>query len=251
MPDINENGKNVAHPGGVKPKVDTEPLKRRIQRHDDVTSDQFLKGRTYPPWLFKSPTDTNEQAQVNQVLRLVESSAVSAGSRSAPGRDRTRADDGGGGEEDVPVIVATIGAGQHGLRAVPLLLLCGAGAGAVRVLDLDMEQMREHLGGARGETFDCIWISEVLFRLHGRQLFFDSAFALLDPGGCLVMADVFRAAHDPASSRRTQKELASIRRNHLCPQLGTVDEYAQMAREAGFRPRHEPVDITKNVAKTW
>lgn len=128
----------------------------------------------------------------------------------------------------------------------------GAGAGAVRVLDLDVEQMREHLGGSRGETFDCVWVSEVVFHLHARQLFFDSAFALLDPGGCLVIADIFRAAHDPASaSKRTQKELASIRRNHLCPQLGTVDEYRQMASEAGFRLRHEPMDITKNVAKTW
>jgi tocopherol O-methyltransferase len=127
-----------------------------------------------------------------------------------------------------------------------------AGAGAVRVLDLDVEQMREHLGGARGETFDCIWASEMVFHLHGRQLFFDSAFALLDAGGCLVIADIFRAAADPASSsRQTQKELASIRRNHLCPQLGTVDEYTQMAGQAGFRPRHEPMDITENVAKTW
>jgi tocopherol O-methyltransferase len=119
----------------------------------------------------------------------------------------------------------------------------------VRVLDVDIEQMREKL---QGETFDCVWISEVVFHLHSRQLFFDAAFALLAPGGCLVIADIFRTAHDPAtSSKRTQKELASIRRNHLCPQLGTVDEYTQMASEAGFRPRDEPMDITKNVVKTW
>ena len=44
MPAINENGKHVAHAGGVKEaKVDTEHLKKRIQRHYDVTSDQFLK----------------------------------------------------------------------------------------------------------------------------------------------------------------------------------------------------------------
>lgn len=124
--------------------------------------------------------------------------------------------------------------------------------GAVRVLNLDVEQMREHLGRARGETFDCIWVSEAVFHLHARQLFSDSAFALLEPSGCLVIAEIFREAHDPASSsKRTQKELASIRRNHLCPQLGTMDEYRQMALEAGFRPRHEPMDITENVARTW
>lgn len=44
MPDIKENGKHVADAGGVKEaKVDTERLKKRIQRHYDVTSDQFLK----------------------------------------------------------------------------------------------------------------------------------------------------------------------------------------------------------------
>ena len=42
MPDINENGKHVAH-AGEEAKVDTERLKKRIQRHYDVTSDQFLK----------------------------------------------------------------------------------------------------------------------------------------------------------------------------------------------------------------
>lgn len=44
MPDINENGKHVADAGGVEEaKIDTERLKKRIQRHYDVTSDQFLK----------------------------------------------------------------------------------------------------------------------------------------------------------------------------------------------------------------
>lgn len=87
----------------------------------------------------------------------------------------------------------------------------------------------------RGETSDCVWISEVVFHPHARPLVFDSAFALLDPEGCLIIADLYRAAHDPtsSSSTRTQKELASIRRKHLCPQLGTVDEYTQMVRKTG------------------
>lgn len=44
MPDTNENGKHVTHADGVtEAKADTERLKRRIQKHYNVTSDQFLK----------------------------------------------------------------------------------------------------------------------------------------------------------------------------------------------------------------
>lgn len=127
----------------------------------------------------------------------------------------------------------------------------GADGGAVRVLELDIDDMREELVTARGETFDCVWISEVVFHLDKKQLLFDSASALLGPGGRLVISDTFSTAPDSASSpRRTRKQVASIERNHLC-QLGTVDEYAEMAKRAGLRPRGEPLEITENVAKTW
>lgn len=125
-------------------------------------------------------------------------------------------------------------------------------AGAVRILHLDVDKAREHLGVSLNEKFDCIWMSEVIFHLHTRQSCFDTASALLESGGCFVIADIFRTAPDPASApKRVQKELASIRRNHLCPELGTVEEYKQMAEKAGLRLRQEPKDITKNVAKTW
>ena len=224
------------------------------------------------------------QAQLNQVIRLAESSGVSAGSKvldvgcGIGGTARYLAQERGckvtaitNSRRQVEIAreltaaeVTRMGSPSSSPPTAPgstdfvqypfsaSSASSASSAGAVRVLDLDVEQMREHLGNARGETFDCVWISEVILHLHARQFFFDSAFALLNPGGCLVIADIFRAAHDsPSSSKRTQKELASIRRNRLCPQLGTVDEYTQMAREAGFRPRHEPMDITENVAKTW
>ena len=231
---------------------------------------------------FKSPTDTNDQAQLNQVIRLAESSGVSAGSRvldvgfGIGGTARYLARERGckvtaitNSRRQVEIareLTATEVAKLRSPSSSPPPSAPGStddfvqypsssassAGGAVRVLELDVEQMREHLGNVRGETFDCIWISEVVFHLHARQLFFDSAFALLDPGGCLVIADIFRTAADPASApERTQKELASIRRNHLCPELGTVDEYTLMASKAGLRPRHEPVDITENVARTW
>jgi tocopherol O-methyltransferase len=124
--------------------------------------------------------------------------------------------------------------------------------GSVRVLDLDIDQMGERLGGDQGEKLDCVWSSEVIFHLHERQLFFNSAFMILQPKACLVIADIFRTAAGPAlSSKGTQKELTSIRRNHICPELGTADEYTKMAQKAGFRIRHEPIEIIKNVTKTW
>jgi hypothetical protein len=45
MPNVkNEDEKHVAHDGGVKEsKTDPEPLKKRIQRHYDMSADQFLK----------------------------------------------------------------------------------------------------------------------------------------------------------------------------------------------------------------
>ncbi|KAK4203179.1 gamma-tocopherol methyltransferase-like protein [Triangularia verruculosa] len=285
MSDTKESGKDVAaYAGGVvQVKDDTDGLNKRIQKHYDVTSDQFLKvwGEHIHHGYYKSPTDTDEQAQVNQVIQLAETSGVSAGSRvldvgcGIGGTARYLARERGckvtaitNSKRQVEIARKLTADEVAGLssKSPPSLAAepgnsstdgdfvqypGGDGAGAVRVLHLDVAQMREHLGG-KGETFDCVWISEVVFHLQNRQLFMDSAFALLAPGGCLVIADIFRTAPDPASApKRVQHELASIRRNHLCPELGTVDEYNQMASRVGFRPRREPMDITKNVAKTW
>jgi len=44
MPSINANSNNVTHVGGGKEaKVDMERLKKRIQRHYDMSAEQFLK----------------------------------------------------------------------------------------------------------------------------------------------------------------------------------------------------------------
>ncbi|KAK3385757.1 tocopherol O-methyltransferase [Podospora didyma] len=268
------------------PGDDTERLKKRIQRHYDVTSDQFLKvwGEHIHHGYFKTPEDSNDQAQLNQVIQLAESSGVKAGSRvldvgcGIGGTARYLARERGckvtaitNSQRQVEIAreltakeVATLKTTTTTTTpsAEPAALSTsinsstddfqqypGENAGAVRVLHLDVAQMRESLAL---EKFDVVWISEVVFHLHDRQLFFDSAFSVLESGGCLVIADIFRTAADPAkASKAVQKELASIRRNHLCPELGTVDEYNAMASQAGFRPRAEALDITKGVTKTW
>lgn len=248
-----------------------------------LTSADKKRGEHIHHGYFKTPGDTAEQAQLNQVVQLAEAAGVGPGSRvldvgcGIGGTARYLARERGcrvtaitNSRRQVEIArelaaaeVARLGGSSSSSSASPPPPAAGGGGdgfaqypggGAVRVLELDADKMREHLGGGEeGEQFDCVWISEVVFHLHDRQLFFDSASALLAPGGGrLVIADIFRTAADPAAApRRTQKELASIRRNHLCPELGTVDEYAGMAGKAGLRPRGEAVDITKNVAKTW
>ncbi|PVH94278.1 S-adenosyl-L-methionine-dependent methyltransferase [Periconia macrospinosa] len=286
MPGVVGNNTDFDPPGGSKETKDGKiRLKQRLQKHYDMSAEQFLKvwGEHIHQGYFKSPTDTNEQAQINQVNQLIESSGITAGSRvldvgcGIGGTARYLAREQGckvtaitNSRRQVEMareltVIAGVEKGSSSPPRPPTLdntdfvLLppsapstsISAGAGAVRVLNLDIEKMREHFSETLGETFDCIWFSEVIFHLHTRQLCFDSAFALLEPGGCLIIADMF-AAQDPASSsKRALKELQSISRNHLCPQLSTVNEYMQMAQKAGFTPRHEPMDITKNVAKTW
>jgi tocopherol O-methyltransferase len=262
----------------------TRPLTRRIS--------SLSRGEHIHHGYFKTPEDTAEQAQLNQVIQLAEAAGVSAGSRvldvgcGIGGTARYLARERGCkvtaitnslrqveiARELAAAEVARLGstsssppssqpplapAGNGSTAAGDgFIQYPGADGGAVRVLELDVDEMREHLLGAApggpDETFDCVWVSEVVFHLHDRQRFFDSASALLAPGGRLVVADIFRAAPVPATApRRTQRELASIRRNHLCPELGTVAEYASMAGLAGLRPHGEPMDITKDVAKTW
>ena len=242
---------------------------------------ESFRGEHIHQGYFKSPHDTNEQAQINQVNQLAESAGISAGARvldvgcGIGGTARYLARERGckvtaitnsrrqvelarkltadeaktTGSQSSPQASTLENTGfVHLSSSRPS---ADMSAGAVEFIELDIENMQQRLGGALGMKFDCIWFSEVIFHLHTRQLCFNSAFALLNPGGSLVIADMF-AAHDPASSsERERKELASISRNHLCPQLSTVDDYTQMARKAGFLPRHDPIDITKNVAQTW
>ncbi|KAF1974309.1 gamma-tocopherol methyltransferas-like protein [Bimuria novae-zelandiae CBS 107.79] len=285
MAEVKENGKHVAQAGGgQEAKADRESLKKRIQKHYDMSAEQFLKvwGEHIHHGYFKTPSDSNDQAQLNQVILMADSAGLSAGSRVLDvgcgiggsarylARERdckvTAISNSRRQVEMARELTAAEAAGKTSPSSSPpsakdnidfVQLSSSAssadtGTGAVRVLNLDADKMREHLAGTLGETFDCIWMSEVIFHLHTRQLCFESAFGLLDSGGCFVIADIFRTAEDPASSsKRVKKELASIRRNHLCPELGTVSEYTEMARKVGFRLRQEPLDITKNVARTW
>ena len=68
------------------------------------------------------------------------------------------------------------------------------GDGSVRFLELDAEKMGDFFNEpATKAAFDCVWISEAMSHLPGKELFFRNAFMLLNAGGKLVVADWFKA----------------------------------------------------------
>lgn len=66
--------------------------------------------------------------------------------------------------------------------------------GGVSFVELDAEKMDQYFSQpAKNNTFDCVWISEAMSHLPNKELFFRNAFALLNVGGKLVVADWFKA----------------------------------------------------------
>lgn len=68
------------------------------------------------------------------------------------------------------------------------------GSGSVNFVELDAEKMDSYFNKpAKKITFDYVWISEAMSHLPNKELFFRNAFALLNVGGKLVVADWFKA----------------------------------------------------------
>lgn len=126
--------------------------------------------------------------------------------------------------------------------------------GSVRFLELDAEKMLEHFSSNSGKPekgFDCVWISEALSHFPNKPLFFESSFALLAGGGSsrLVIADWFKAPN--LTVEQDKADIKPIEDGMLLPPMCTADEYVAMAEKVGFKLAQGPVDISKDVAKTW
>jgi SAM-dependent methyltransferase len=68
------------------------------------------------------------------------------------------------------------------------------GDGSVRFIELDAENMGDFFTTEPNVAkFDCVWISEAMSHLPNKQLFFQNAAKLLNPGGKLVVADWFKS----------------------------------------------------------
>ncbi|KAF3064060.1 2-methyl-6-phytyl-1,4-hydroquinone methyltransferase [Daldinia childiae] len=265
------------HPGDQHeiPSVEAhgsfDSLKDRIKTHYEIASDYYysLWGQHIHHGLFKSANETKEQAQVNLINYLLEISALPAGAKvldvgcGVGGTSRFLARERGCTVTGITIsgrqveIARQVTATETGGAAPPPGSFAkyadeaGKEGGKVRFLELDAEKMLDHFRPAAGEaeTFDCVWISEALSHLPNKELFFSSSFSLVKSGGLLVIADWFKAPI--LSPEQESADIKPIEDGMLLPRLYTADEYVALATQAGFRARKEPVDISKDVAKTW
>lgn len=137
--------------------------------------------------------------------------------------------------------------------------------GVVQFIELDAEKMGDFFTEEQNEKpFDAVWISEAMSHLPDKKLFFKNAKLLLNPGGKLVVADWFKAdgmidEELNADIRPIEGELALMTTMYtltgsdgmLLPPLCTQSEYVQYAKDAGLKIYTEPLDISKEVSKTW
>jgi tocopherol O-methyltransferase len=65
------------------------------------------------------------------------------------------------------------------------------GKGKVKFIELDAEKMGDFFAH-EDSSFDAVWISEALSHFPNKALFFQNAYAVLKPGGKLVLADWFK-----------------------------------------------------------
>ena len=134
--------------------------------------------------------------------------------------------------------------------------------GNVRFLELDAEQLYPHFPP---NSYDLVWISEVLSHLPEKARFFRNAHAVLRPvrtsssnlpsspslssSGRLVIADWFKdLSSTPA---QYEADILPIEKGMLLPPLASMEDYCEMAKNAGFELVGDVLDISDKVAKTW
>ncbi|KAI1870121.1 hypothetical protein JX265_006291 [Neoarthrinium moseri] len=265
-----------AHPGdqheipGFEEHGSFASLKDRIKLHYNVASDYYysLWGQHIHHGYFRSPSETKEEAQVNLIKYLLELSVLPKSSNvldvgcGIGGTSRYLAKEQGCNVTGVTISGRQVEIAKRLTLAENPTPETNASAealpyppGSVRFIELDAEKMLEYFssnaGGKPEKGFDCVWISEALSHFPNKPLFFSSSFELLAAGGTsrLVIADWFKAPN--LTEEQDKSDIKPIEDGMLLPPLCTADDYVEMATKAGFKVSKGPVDISKDVAKTW
>ncbi|KAL3420337.1 methyltransferase domain-containing protein [Phlyctema vagabunda] len=253
-------------PAPAEPATTTfDALKGRIRHHYELCSDYYysLWGEHIHHGYFLTPEDTKEKAQLQLIELLLERSQVSKGSTvldvgcGIGGTSRYLAKEFG-----CNVIGVTISGRQVEMArkisleasSSPALadgsIKLGDKDGSVRFVELDAEKMGEFFTtGLEKKDFDCVWISEAMSHLPDKELFFRNAQLLLKQGGKLVIADWFK--DENLNEQQMEADIKPIEDGMLLPPLCTQTDYVKFAEKAGLTVFSEPMDISKQVSKTW
>ncbi|KAL8815283.1 MAG: hypothetical protein Q9223_005570 [Gallowayella weberi] len=256
---------------GVLPP-DTSPmaaLKGRIRHHYELASEYYftLWGEHIHHGYFLRPSDTKERAQLRLIELLIDRSQLETGSAvldvgcGIGGTSRYLARNHGckvtgitiSGKQVEMATKLTCDAGINNKNST-MTDSVEHGYGSAHFHEVDAETMADFFPGEG--AFDCVWISEALSHLPDKPLFFRNAFKVLrSPNdhtkkpGKLVVADWFKA--EDLTEKQLEDDIKPIEDGMLLPPLCTQSEYQRYAKEAGLRIFCEPLDISKEVAKTW
>ncbi|PBP27971.1 methyltransferase domain-containing protein [Diplocarpon rosae] len=249
-----------------EPFISFNALKDRIRHHYELASDYYysLWGEHIHHGYFLAPSDSKERAQVQLIELLLERSGLPQGSTvldvgcGIGGTTRYLAR-----VHQCTVVGVTISGRQVEIARKLTLEARGGppetpetggaaklGDGSVRFVELDAEKMGAHFTAEPNVArFDCVWISEAMSHLPNKELFFSNAALLLNPGGKLVVADWFKS--EDLTEKQFKDDISPIEDGMLLPPLCAQSDYVRLANAAGLKTFAAPLDISKQVSKTW
>ncbi|KUI52478.1 Tocopherol O-methyltransferase, chloroplastic [Cytospora mali] len=250
-----------------------QALKDRIKTHYDLASEYYLNlwgthiHHGYWPTPESKANETKEQAQVNLIRLLLDTSQVSEGSKvldvgcGIGGTSRYLATEMGCTVTGITIStkqveMATRLTKSEAAKGDASLVDQKAdsdgffkiGKGKVKFMELDAEKMGE-VFAAQSESFDAVWICEALSHFPNKALFFQNAHRVLKKGGKLALADWFKA--EGLDEKQFVDDIKPIEDGMLLPPICAQPDYVHFAKEAGLNTLGGPQDISVDVKATW
>lgn len=194
-----------------------QTLKDRIKKHYDLASEYYLSlwgthiHHGYWPTPESKANESKEQAQINLIRLLLDTSHVTEGAKvldvgcGIGGTSRYLASQLGCTVTGITISTTQVEMATRLTKSEvakddPELADQEAdgdgffriGKGKVKFLELDAEKMGD-VFASQSESFDAVWICEALSHFPNKALFFQNAYKSLKADGKLALADWFKA----------------------------------------------------------
>ncbi|KAF3760774.1 S-adenosyl-L-methionine-dependent methyltransferase [Cryphonectria parasitica EP155] len=250
-----------------------QALKDRIKTHYDLASEYYLSlwgthiHHGYWPTPESKANETKEQAQVNLIHLLLNTSQIAEGAKVLD----VGCGIGGTSRYLASVLGCTVTGITISTKQVEMATrltkseaakddksltdqgpdadgFLHIGKGKVKFLELDAEKMGD-VFASQSESFDAVWICEALSHFPNKSLFFQNAHKVLKVGGRLALADWFRA--EGLDEKQFVDDIKPIEDGMLLPPLCTEVDYVSLAKGAGLSVLGGPKDISVDVKATW